>query len=440
MRHLNIFNVLLSLILIFPLTSEYTSLLNAQIQPDSLLLKEIFKIWAIDNHSHVFPFNQEIINQSEPKDALGTAPFPYPVRLRVDNPEYIKAWHSLYNYSYSDMDSGHTKDALHNKYLLMREKREDWPVWILDQVRIQTAFVNLPKLGPGQKNKRFRLVPLADVLMIPFRVSNDTVSLKKGIRQILTELKMDSLPENLTNYTSQVVTPILKKWKDEGAIAIKIAVAYQRPLNFADVNENEVNDVYTALLRNEMVSASKYKALQDYLFRYLAFESGHIGFAVHIHTGIGADPYFDISGSNPMLLEPVLNDPIMRQTAFVLIHGGWPFEKQGGILTIKPNVYIDFSAQTFLRSTRVLSETLREWLEWYPEKVLFGTDAYSDPNTPLSDWEEKIWLSNYNSRTALAIALSGMMKDDEITEERALEIARMVLRENAIKLYKLDGN
>ncbi|HSD63024.1 MAG TPA: hypothetical protein VLB50_04470, partial [Ignavibacteriaceae bacterium] len=173
MRRLNILNVLLPLILIIPLTSEHTSLLNAQIQPDSLLLKEIFKIWAVDNHSHASPFIQKIVDQPEPEDALGTAQFPYPVRLRVDNPEYIKAWHSLYNYSYSDMDSTHTKAALHNKYLLMREKREDWPVWILDQVRIQTAFVNLPKLGPGQKNKRFRLVPLADVLMIPFRVSND---------------------------------------------------------------------------------------------------------------------------------------------------------------------------------------------------------------------------------------------------------------------------
>ena len=39
------------------------------------------------------------------------------------------------------------------------------------------------------------------------------------------------------------------------------------------------------------------------------------------------------------------------------------------------------------------------------------------------------------AREALALALTGMMNDREITRERAVELARMVLRENAIKLY-----
>jgi len=37
----------------------------------------------------------------------------------------------------------------------------------------------------------------------------------------------------------------------------------------------------------------------------------------------------------------------------------------------------------------------------------------------------------------LALALSGMVNDGEITRERAVELARMVLRENAVKLYGL---
>jgi len=35
------------------------------------------------------------------------------------------------------------------------------------------------------------------------------------------------------------------------------------------------------------------------------------------------------------------------------------------------------------------------------------------------------------------MALTGMIRDAEISRERATEIARMVLRENAIKLYGL---
>jgi len=42
-----------------------------------------------------------------------------------------------------------------------------------------------------------------------------------------------------------------------------------------------------------------------------------------------------------------------------------------------------------------------------------------------------------DGREALAIALTSMMRDREISRDRALELARMVLRDNARKLYGL---
>jgi predicted TIM-barrel fold metal-dependent hydrolase len=100
-------------------------------------------------------------------------------------------------------------------------------------------------------------------------------------------------------------------------------------------------------------------------------------------------------------------------------------------------VYADFSAQTFLLYPRALSEVLRNWLENYPEKVLFGTDAFA--LTPEVGWEEGGWLAVITARQALALALTGMMNDGEITRERAIELARMVMRDNAIKLYGLKS-
>jgi hypothetical protein len=55
-------------------------------------------------------------------------------------------------------------------------------------------------------------------------------------------------------------------------------------------------------------------------------------------------------------------------------------------LISKPNVYADFSAQTFLIYPRELSEVLRNWLEAYPDKILFGTDAFSFG--PEVDWRK----------------------------------------------------
>ncbi len=134
-----------------------------------------------------------------------------------------------------------------------------------------------------------------------------------------------------------------------------------------------------------------------------------------------------------MLLESVFNDPDQRNTKFVMIHGGWPFDKEAGAMLGKPNVYADFSAQTFLRSPHTLSKTIRAWLEWRPEKVLFGTDAIGI--SPLINWEELAWLSTNSARNALAIALTEMMNDGQISRNRAFELAEMVLRTNAIRLY-----
>ena len=120
-----------------------------------------------------------------------------------------------------------------------------------------------------------------------------------------------------------------------------------------------------------------------------------------------------------------------------MFHGGWPFEREAGVMLIKPNVYADFSSQTFLRSTRALSRVLEERLTWYPEKVLFGTDAYPD-DTPLANWEEKTWLTARTAREALALALTRMMEDGEIVRSRAKELAGMILRDNAVKLYGLE--
>ena len=129
-----------------------------------------------------------------------------------------------------------------------------------------------------------------------------------------------------------------------------------------------------------------------------------------------------------------LNDAGLRKTTFVLVHAGAAaFTKPTNYLLMKPNVYADFSEQTWLISTRALSQVIRDLLEWYPEKVLFGTDLY--PNTPEINWEEIGWQTTQSARLALAIALTGMIQDGQITRPRALELAHMVLHDNAAKLY-----
>jgi len=66
---------------------------------------------------------------------------------------------------------------------------------------------------------------------------------------------------------------------------------------------------------------------------------------------------------------------------------------------------------------------------------MFGTDAY--PYSAETGWEETGWIGARRGREALAIALTALMREDGISRARALELARMVLRENARQLYGL---
>lgn len=123
----------------------------------------------------------------------------------------------------------------------------------------------------------------------------------------------------------------------------------------------------------------------------------------------------------------------LRGTIFVLLHGKYPFDRTIYSLIKKPNVYADFSGRGFFLSRIDLSETLRPWLETLPEKVMVGTDAFR--LTPLRSWEEMAWISTKTGREALALSLTGMLKDGEVTRERAKKIALMVMRENTFTLY-----
>lgn len=159
--------------------------------------------------------------------------------------------------------------------------------------------------------------------------------------------------------------------------------------------------------------------------------------AVHLHANAGGGSYFSVAGVNPLLLEPVFNDPTLRKTNFVLLHGGWPYVREIGALLQKPNVYLDISNQDLLIPPHTEATWLREWLEFEPEKVMFGTDGY--PYSDSLGWPESTWIASHNARKALAIALTGMMRDGEVSRPRALEIARMVLRGNAEKLYGFNA-
>lgn len=421
---------------------------DAQTPADADLLNEISKIKAIDNHAHPLKY---VAPGEKPDDEFDALPldaivaFPLPLRLSPTNPEFVRAWHDLYGYSHNDMSEAHVRELMAAKQRVLKERGEAFPAWVLDQLNIETMFANRVAMGRGLTAPRFRWVAFDDALIFPLnneaakRSNPDYRGFYPGeeklLKRYLADLRLSSLPPSLDAYLRSVVTPTLERQKRNGAVAIKFEAAYLRKLDFDDPDEMRARAVYARYVRGGGPPASGYKALQDFLFYYIARESVRLGMAVHIHCISGAGGFYRQSGSNPLLLESVFNDPTLRKTNFVVVHGGYPFTKEMGSLMSKPNVYADFSAQTFFTYPRELSDILRNWLESYPDKILFGTDAFSFG--PEVDWGELAWLSNSAARQALAWALTGMMNDGEISRERAQELAGMVLHDNAARLYGL---
>ena len=413
--------------------------------PDPQLLAAINKIKAIDNHSHP----PKLVGAGEKDDDFDALPCDPlepsdPTTIsRPENPQYLAAWKALYGYRYNDRSPAHVSELIQTKQKVMQQQGDNYPNWVLDQLGIEVEFANRIAMGRGLQPPRFRWVPFDDALMLPLNnssVASETPDRKffysreeMLLNRYLKDLNLNALPATLSEYMSKVVTPTLESQKRSGAVAIKFEAAYLRSLDFGPIPEGS-EQIYARYIKGDVPPKSDYLKLQDYLMHYIAREAGRLGLPVHFHTGGGCGSYFSLNGSNPALLESLLNDASLRKTTFVLVHGGAStFTKYTSYLLMKPNVYTDFSEQTWLISTRKLSETVREWLEWYPEKVMFGTDLY--PNTPEINWEEVGWQTTHSAREALAIALTGMIQDGEISRDRALELAHMVLHDNAAKLY-----
>jgi predicted TIM-barrel fold metal-dependent hydrolase len=417
---------------------------------DPELERFIAGIPAIDNHTHPNRCVAEGEPADDEADQIPVEGFPEPVvpaiaGLDPADPFVAEAWQALYGVA----PGADQATALAAKRRAQREHGDAYASWILDRMGIETMLANRIALGRCLAAPRFAFVPFADAFLFPLsnaalrRESVDTGISVGGAERLFARYReaagLAELPRDLAGYLRQVVTPTLERLRREGAVAIKFEAAYIRPLTFAPATEADAARTYAKFVRGGEPPASDYRQLQDFLFGHVAREAGRLGLVVHLHAlGIGAGPYYEGARSDPWGFEPMLNDPVLRGTNFLFVHGGWPWtDDVGALLLAKPNLYADISALTFTLSPRALADVLRNWLALAPDKVLFGTDAFG--LTPAAGWEELAWNETRSARRALGIALSEMLRDGEIDRARAEQLARGVMRGNAARLYGLES-
>jgi hypothetical protein len=400
------------------------------------LLERIKTIKIFDHHAHPGYGDDSDV------DAQATPPQHLPFRERETNPELVAAVKALFDYPYSDLSDDHVR-WLHDRWSAA-EKAGGTAYWdhILDQVGIESTVANRVEMTGYLNPKRFRWVFFVDSFLFPFDNKNVIAEnpdegvyiplQEKVLHRYMQHASIKQLPDTFDGYL-KFVTRTLEENQKKGGIAEKFEAGYFRSLYFADPPLQSAAAVYQKFHSGGVPTPEEYKTFQDYVFRHLVREGGRLHLPVHIHTAVGEGDYFRLRNGNVLNLENVVKDPRYLDTTFVLIHGGYPYYREVIWLASMKNVYIDTSEIETMVYPWEMKNLLRLWLETYPEKITFGSDAY--PFSAALGSEETFWLAVNTARDALAAALAEMVASNEVTEDKALEIARGYLHDNAISLY-----
>ena len=401
------------------------------------LLTQIDKIPIYDNHAHPgYADDTDVDAMASPPDESSM------LRLRDDNPEFVAAAKSLFGYPYDDLKPEHAKWLAERKKAAEKSGDTKYFDTILDKLNIETCLANRAMMAPYLDIKRFHWVFFVDSFLFPFDNAERTASTpdmgvyiplqEKMLGRFKAQEGVSGLPADLAGYEDFVRRTLTDNQKN-GGVAMKFEAAYFRSLYFTDPPRDKAAAIYDKYHAGDLPAPDEYKLFQDYVFRVLLDQAGKLHLPVHFHSAIGIGDYFSLRQGNVLNLENVLRDARYKNLTFVLLHGGWPYEREAALLTAVKNVYLDTSFQSEMLYPSQFKQVLKQLLILFPDKMMFASDAF--PFNDALGAEESFWLAVRTSRTSLAAALAELVSEGAFSEAKALELAHLYLHDNAMRIY-----
>ncbi len=252
------------------------------------------------------------------------------------------------------------------------------------------------------------------------------LELWRGEMRSKLEEHLDCTITDLASCT-QALGELAEEYQRRGAVGIKLAHAYSRTLRSEPVEKARAAMILDRAMRGEEPTPAEIKHLQDYIIFFLADLCSDTGLIFDIHTGVQTN-WGDIPGSNPLLLLPLIHSH--RSTRFNLYHAGYPYSREMGMLGKHcPNVWLNM-AWMYVITMEGSRQTLSEWIDLVPGYRLlgFGSDVL---------WPELIYSHLLMARSCLADVLVEKVQRDFLSEGAAVELARMMLHDNAVAFYGL---
>jgi hypothetical protein len=219
-----------------------------------------------------------------------------------------------------------------------------------------------------------------------------------------------------------LIDKVIRKNVEAGSRSFKAAIAYDRTLAVDPVRRSDAEGVFGR--DPGAVTVAERKAFGDYIIRFFLERARDLGLVFQVHTGLAR-----LAGSNPLLLEPLLQD--FPEVVFDLFHGGYPWVHDVAALAHNyPNVRLNLTWLPQL-STTLAAAALREWLEVVPQvdRITWGGDCF----TP-----EEAYGSLLAARDAIARAMTGMVEEGHMRMDTAMEAVRSVLATGGSAIYGVE--
>jgi hypothetical protein len=227
------------------------------------------------------------------------------------------------------------------------------------------------------------------------------------------------------------VRAALSDVRGAGFAGFKSIVAYRTGLGVARWDDGDVRASFSAA-RAEVGETGAvrlgHKPLLDTLL-HAAFDAAAAQeLPVQIHIGYG-DPDVDLREASPLELRAVFEEPRYRAMPVVLLHGCWPYFREGAYLaSVYGNAFLDLSYAIPFLSVGEMRSMTRAALGVAPiGKLMYSSDGARVP--------ELHWLGARDGRRVLSAALGELVADGDLALGEATRAGERILRDTAAGLY-----
>jgi predicted TIM-barrel fold metal-dependent hydrolase len=257
-------------------------------------------------------------------------------------------------------------------------------------------------LIPGKVMRLFQMDPIIDVLLE----------------------QSESYRELLSQYQASLNRAVMQ----DGFVGVKCHLAEQVGLGADAVSDPEGEANFHSAKAKDSVA---YKKLYAAVFTHTLLQCQELKIPIHLHTGCTGGLWNGpISNADPFLLVPLIRQPRFLQTRIVFLHAAYPWLQHAAELAHSlPHVWVDMSWTTPWVSLR-LAECYRDVIGIAPlSKIMVGSGGHDTPEIP--------WLAAKTAKIALAEVLGDAVRLGLLTSKQAEKAGRMILHENAARMYGL---